>query len=104
LALVSCSHRNYSLLSGKHARKEAEDLQDLCLFLCCGKGHDPDELVVIQVRSMGLNHSNICVVEFDKDKFKGVFFYEEVLQKLLDDAAKKELQAKQEKMKKFHQN
>jgi hypothetical protein len=59
---------------------------------------------VSHVRSMGLNHSNIHVVDFDEDRFKGVLFYEEVLQKLHDDVVRKELQVEQEEMKKFHQN
>jgi hypothetical protein len=88
---------NYSLLNGQHARKEVEALQDLCLCLGSEKGHDPHELAVSHVRSMGLNHSNIHVVDFDEDRFKGVFFYEEVLQKFPDDAARKELQVNKKK-------
>jgi hypothetical protein len=95
---------NYSILNGQHARKEVEALQDLCLCLGSAKGHDPHELAVSHVRYMGLNHSNIYVVDFDEDKFKGVFFYEEVLQKFPDDASRKELQVEQEEMKKFHQD
>jgi hypothetical protein len=73
-------------------------------ILGSSKGHDPHEMEVSHVRYMGLNHSNIHVVYFHEDMFKGVFFYEEVLQKLLDDASRKELQVEQEEMRKFHQN
>jgi hypothetical protein len=34
---------NYSLLNGQHARKEAEAMKDLCLFLGSEKGHEPHE-------------------------------------------------------------
>jgi hypothetical protein len=58
---------------------------------------------MIHVISMGLNHSNIHLVGFDEDMFKGVFFYE-VLLKLHDDVARQELQVEQEEMNKFHPN
>jgi hypothetical protein len=95
---------NYNILNGKHARKEEKSLQDLCLCLGSAKGHDPHELAVSHVRVVGFNHVNIHVVDFDEDMFKGILFYEEVLQKLPDDVARKEIQAEQEEMKKFHQN
>jgi hypothetical protein len=88
---------NYSILNGKHARKEAEVLQDICLFLGSAKGHDPQELEVSHVRAMGLNHYNIHLVDFDEYMFKGIFFYEEVLHKLHHDVFRKEIQLKKKK-------
>jgi hypothetical protein len=45
---------NYTLSNGPHARKEAKSLQDVCLCLGEAKGHDPHELAVGHVRSVGL--------------------------------------------------
>jgi hypothetical protein len=95
---------NYSILNGKHARKEAQALQDLCLCLGSVKVHDPHELVLSHVRAMGFNHANIHVIDFDEDRFKGIFFHEEVLKKLPDDATRQEIQAEKEEMNKFHPN
>jgi hypothetical protein len=53
---------------------------------------------------MGHNHPNIHVVDFKEEIFKGVLLYAEALQILHDVAAREELQAKQEEMKKFHQD
>jgi hypothetical protein len=92
---------NYTLSNGPHARKEAKSLQDVCLCLGEPKGHDPHELAVGHIRSVGLTHSNIHVVDFEEDMFKGVLFYEEVLQKLPNDVAKQELESEQEEMKKI---
>jgi len=58
---------------------------------------------VSHIRSMDFNHSNIHVVYFDEDGFKGILFYEEVLQKFPNDVAKEEIQYEQEEMK-VHQN
>jgi hypothetical protein len=90
---------NYTISNGPHARKEEDSLQYVCLFLGEPKGHDPHELAVSHIRFVGLTHSNIHVVDFEEDKFKGVLFYEEVLQKLPNDAAKQELEYEQEEMK-----
>jgi hypothetical protein len=90
---------NYTISNGPHARKEEDSLQDVCLCLGEPKGHDPHELVVIHIRSVSLTHSNIHVVDFEEDKFKGILSYEEVLQKFPDDAAKQELEDEQEEMK-----
>jgi hypothetical protein len=90
---------NYTISNGPHARKEAEALQDVCLCLGEPKGHDPHEIVVGHVKSVGLTHPNIHVVDFEEDRLKRVLFYEEVLQKIPNDAAKKELESEQEEMK-----
>jgi hypothetical protein len=79
---------NYTISNGPHARKEEDSLQDVCLCLGDPKGHDPHELAVSHIISIGLTHSNIHVVDFEEDKFKGILAYEEVLQKLPNDAAK----------------
>jgi len=92
---------NYTLSNGPHARKEAKSLQDVCLCRGEAKGHDPPELAVGHVRSVGLTHSNIHVVDFEEDRFKGILFYEEVLHKLPNDDPKQELVSEQEKMKKI---
>jgi hypothetical protein len=90
---------NYTISNGPHERKEEEILQELHLCLGEPKGHDPHELAVSHVRSVGLTHSNIHVVDFDEDIFKGILWYEEALQKLPNDAARKELECEQEEMK-----
>jgi hypothetical protein len=87
---------NYTISNGPHARKEADALQDVCLCIGEPKGHDPHELVVSHIRSMGLTHSNIHVVDFEEDRFKGVLFYEEALQKLPNDVSRQELKVEQE--------
>ena len=74
------------------------------MFILGKNGHEPHELVVIHVRYMGIYHSNIDVVYFNKYRFKGVLFYEEVLLKLSNDASIQELQAEKDEMKKFHQD
>jgi hypothetical protein len=83
---------NYTISNGGHARKEAESLQDVCLCIGEPKGHDPHELVVVHITYVGLTHPNIYVVDFEEDRLKGVLFYEECLQKLPNDASKKELE------------
>jgi hypothetical protein len=46
------------------------------VFLCLGepKVHDPHELMVVHVISVGITHPNIHVVDFEEDGFKGVLF------------------------------
>jgi len=72
------------------------------LILCMGetKGHDPHELAIIHVRSIGLTHPNIHVVDFEEDKFKGTLFYGEVLHQFPHDVAKRDLELEQEEFKK----
>jgi hypothetical protein len=95
---------NYSLSNGPHARKEAETLQEICLCIGEARGHDPHELEVSHVRYVGLTHSNIHVVDFDEEVFKGVLFYEEVLQKLPNDVARQEMQLEQEEKRRILQS
>jgi hypothetical protein len=78
---------NYTISNDGHAKKEAEALQDVCLCIGEPKGHDPHELVVGHITSVGLTHPNIYVVDFEEDRLKGVLFYEEFLQKLPNDAS-----------------
>jgi hypothetical protein len=47
---------------------------------------------------VGLSHSNIHVVDFEEDRFKGVLFYEEALQKLPSDVVIQEIEVEQEEM------
>jgi hypothetical protein len=53
-----------SISNPQHARKEVETLQELILSLGETKGHDPHELAISQVRSFGLTHPNIHIVDF----------------------------------------
>jgi len=73
-------------------------LKYVFVFLWEEKGHDPHEILVGRVGYRGITHSNIHVVDFEEDKFKGIFFYEEVLQKLPDDNAKQEMESWKEEM------
>jgi hypothetical protein len=63
------------------------------------KGHDPHELAINHVSSIGLSHRNIHVVDFEEDKFKGVLSYDEVLHQLPHDVAKQEIEIRQEEFK-----
>jgi hypothetical protein len=76
---------NYTISNGPHAREDANSLQDVCLCIGEPKGHDPHELVVNHIRSVGLTHSNLHMVYFEEDKFKGILSYEEVLQNFPND-------------------
>jgi hypothetical protein len=60
----------------------------------------PHELAIIHVRSVGITHSNIHVVDFEEDKFKGTLSYDEVPHQLPHDAAKQEIEHEQEEIKK----
>jgi len=51
----------------------------------------------------GLTHSNIHLVDFDEEVFKGVLIYEEVLQKLPNYLARKDMQLKQEEKRRILQ-
>jgi hypothetical protein len=79
---------NYTISNGPHARKEEDSLQDVCLCLGEPNVHDPHEIAISHIRFVGLTHSDIHVVDFEEDKFKGILNYEEVLQKLSNDATK----------------
>jgi hypothetical protein len=67
------------------------------------RGHDPHEMAVNHVKSIGLTHSKIHEVNFVEEIFKGVLFFEEVLQILPDDVARGKLQMEQEEKKKILQ-
>jgi hypothetical protein len=90
---------NYTIYNGNHARKEVYALQDVCLCTREPKFHDPHELLINHIISMGLTHYNIHVVGFEEYMFKGVLFCEEALQKLQNDAARHELEVEQKEMK-----
>jgi hypothetical protein len=51
------------------------------------------------VRYVGLTHSNIHVVDFEEDMFKGILSYEEVLQNLPNDVTRQKFKRGQEEMK-----
>jgi hypothetical protein len=63
------------------------------------KLHDPHELAISHVRIVGLTHPNIHIVYFEKDKFKGVLLYDEVLHHIPHDDTKRELDLEQEDFK-----
>jgi len=90
-------------LNGPHAKKETISLQEICLFLGEAKGHDPQELTVNHVKSIGLTHSQIHKDNFVEDIFKGVLFFEEVLKILPDDLVGGKRQVEQEEKKKILQ-
>jgi hypothetical protein len=92
---------NYTISNGIMLERRQNPYNDVCLCLGEPKGHDPHELVVGHVKSVGLTHPNIHVVDFEEDRLKGVLFYEEVLHKLPNDAAKKELESEKEAMKRI---
>jgi hypothetical protein len=79
---------NYTISNNPHAIKEAETLQELHLFLGDPKGHEPNDLAVSQVRFVGFTHSNIHVVDFEEDRFRGVLWYEQSLHKLPNNVAR----------------
>jgi hypothetical protein len=76
---------NYSLSNGPHARKEADTLHEICLCNGEERGHNPHELVINHVIYVDVTHSNVHVVDFDEEVFKGIIFYEEVLYKLTNN-------------------
>jgi hypothetical protein len=72
-------------------------------ILCLGesRGNDPHEFLVSHVRYAGLTHSNIHAIDFDEEIFRGVFFFEDILQRLLDDVDRQDLQLEQEEKNKI---
>jgi hypothetical protein len=51
---------------------------------------------------VGLTQSNIHEVNFEEEVFKGVLFFEEVLQNLSDDVARGKLQAEKRRKEEDH--
>jgi hypothetical protein len=92
---------NYTISNNPHARKEVETLKEVHLCLGELKGHDPHEIAVNHSRSIGLTHSNIHIVNFEEDRFKGILSYEESLHKLLNDASIQEFECEKEEMKRL---
>jgi hypothetical protein len=56
---------------------------------------------VNHIKSTGLTHSNIHEVSFAEEVLKGFMLFEEVLQRLPDDVARKKLQMEQEEKRKI---
>jgi hypothetical protein len=68
LAYFPNPHRELHHFQWPSCKKGGKTLQEIHLCLGEPKGHDPHELAVIHVRSVGLTHSNIHVVDFEEDK------------------------------------
>jgi hypothetical protein len=65
------------------------------------KVHDIHELAIIHVIFVGLPHSNIHVVDFEEDNFKGTLSYDEILHNYV---VKQELEHEQEEIKRVTLN
>jgi hypothetical protein len=65
----------YTISNGQHARKEEE----------ANMIHD---IAIIHVRSIGLTHSNIHVVDFEEENFNEILSYDEIPRNLPHDAVK----------------
>jgi Icc-related predicted phosphoesterase len=90
---------SYTISNRQHARKEEESLKELIICLGDPKGHDPHELASIHVRYVGLTNSNIHVVDFEEDTFKGTISYDEVPHHFPHEYSKRELENEQEEIK-----
>ena len=71
--------------------------------MCLGepKGNDSKNPTLNHVKYVGVTHLVIHVVNFVEEVFKGVLFFEEVLQRLPDDVARENILMDEEEKRKI---